>query len=71
MGRTVPTEPSAELMEQIIKDFGSYDNFKNQFIEASKAVEASRLVFVSMGRKVAKARNIAMWEASKFDIVGL
>lgn len=48
MGPAIPTEPSVELMEKIIKDFGSYDNFKNQFIEASKAVEASRMVFVSM-----------------------
>ena len=50
IGPAIPTEPSIELMEKIIKDFGSYDNFKNQFIEASKAVEASRMVFVSMDR---------------------
>lgn len=48
MGPAVPTEPNAKLMEQIIKDFGSYDAFKNQFTEASKAVEASRLVYFSM-----------------------
>lgn len=52
MGPAVPTEPNAKLMEQIIKDFGSYDAFKNQFIEASKAVEASRLVYFSMDSKV-------------------
>ncbi len=49
MGPPVPTEPSSSLMEEIIKDFGSYDNFKNQFNEASKMVEASRMVFISMG----------------------
>lgn len=49
MGPAVPTEPSTELMERIVKDFGSYDNFKNQFTAASTAVEASRLVFVSVG----------------------
>ncbi len=49
MGPAVPTEPSTRLMEQIVKDFGSYDNFKNQFNAASAAVEASRLVLVSMG----------------------
>ncbi len=49
MGPAVPTEPSTILMEQIIKDFGSYDYFKNQFNAASAAVEASRLVLVSMG----------------------
>ena len=37
------------LMNQIIKDFGSFDGFKNQFNEASKMVEASRLVFISLG----------------------
>lgn len=52
MGPAVPTEPNAKLMEQIIKDFGSYDAFKNQFTEASKAVEASRLVHFSMDSKV-------------------
>ncbi len=49
MGPAVPTEPSTILMEQIIKDFGSYDYFKNQFNATSAAVEASRLVLVSMG----------------------
>lgn len=49
MGPAVPTEPSTELMERMVKDFGSYDNFKNQFNAASVAVEASRLVFISMG----------------------
>lgn len=52
MGPPVPTEPSVALMERIIKDFGSYDNFKNQFNEASKMVEASRLVFISVGSKM-------------------
>lgn len=37
----IPTEPSIRLMEQILKDFGSFDSFKKQFIEASKNVEAS------------------------------
>lgn len=49
MGPAVPTEPSLELMEQIIKDFGSFNDFKNQFNEASKMVEGSRMVFVSLG----------------------
>ena len=52
MRPAVPTEPNAKLMEQIIKDFGSYDAFKNQFTEASKVVEASRLVHFSMDSKV-------------------
>lgn len=49
MGPAVPTEPSSELMERMAKDFGSYANFKNQFNAASAAVEASRLVFISVG----------------------
>ena len=49
MGPAIPTEPYMELMQQIIKDFGSYNAFKNQFSEASKAVEASRMVYFSLG----------------------
>lgn len=60
MGPAIPTEPNMELMEQIIKDFGSYDSFKTQFKEASKVVEASRLVFISMGKKMAKTPDITM-----------
>ena len=48
MEPAIPTEPDIELMKQIIKDFGSYEKFKEQFSEASKAVEASRLVFIGM-----------------------
>lgn len=33
--------PNLTLMQQIIHDFGSYSKFKNQFIAASIAVEAS------------------------------
>ena len=49
MGPAIPTEPNMELMQQIIKDFGSYNAFKNQFSEASKAIEASRMVYFSLG----------------------
>ena len=41
MGPAVPTSPSVELMEQINKDFISYDTFKKQFSEAATNVEAS------------------------------
>lgn len=60
MGPAIPTEPSLKLMEQIVRDFGSFDGFKNQFNEASKMVEASRMVFTSLGSKMEKARSIAM-----------
>lgn len=52
MGVPLPSMPSAKLMEQINKDFGNYDRFRNQFIEAAKAVEASRMVFTCMGSKI-------------------
>lgn len=52
MGVPVPTIPSNSLMEQIIKDFGSFDKFQNQFVEAAKAVEASRMVFTSMESRI-------------------
>ena len=34
-------EPDGELAAQIVKDFGSFENFKAQFGAASKAVEGS------------------------------
>ena len=49
MGIPIPSLPSNALMEQIIKDFGSFDKCQNQFIEAAKTVEASRLVYSRMG----------------------
>lgn len=41
MGLAIPTSPDINLMEQINRDFGSYDKFKQQFTETAKAVEAS------------------------------
>ncbi len=52
LGPAIPTEPNLKLLEQIIKDFGSFDSFKNQFNEASKMVEASRMVFISVDTKM-------------------
>lgn len=46
------SEVEERLYNQIVKDFESFDTFKNQFNEASKAVEASRLVFACMGSKI-------------------
>ncbi len=57
MGIPLPTTPSNELINQINQDFGSFDKFQNQFIEAAKAVEASRMVYISMGRKIQKIRD--------------
>lgn len=49
MGPAIPTSPSASLMERIIKDFRSFENFKAQFEAAATNVEASRMVYFSMG----------------------
>ena len=69
MGPAMPTTPSVELMQQIIKDFGSYDAFKNQFTEASKVVEASGwciLAWVPQWEKLEilqceKHQNLTLW----------
>ncbi len=69
MGPAMPTTPSVELMQQIIKDFGSYDAFKNQFTEASKVVEASGwciLALVPQWNKLEilqceKHQNLTLW----------
>ena len=52
MGPAVPTSPDINLMEKITKSFESYDKFKNQFTEAAKAVEASRLVYISICSRI-------------------
>jgi len=69
MGPAIPTSPSMELMEQIKKDFGSYDAFKKQMTEAAKVVEASGwclLVWVSLFNKLEvlqceKHQNLTLW----------
>lgn len=69
MGIPVPTIPSNDLMEQITKDFGGFDKFQTQFIEAAKAVEASGwclLVWVSKFKKLEilqceKHQNLTLW----------
>ena len=69
LGPAVPTSPSIELMEQIIKDFESYDKFKNQFTEAAKVVEASGwclLVWVPCFNKLEilqceKHQDLTLW----------
>lgn len=45
-------EIGGRLYGQINKDFESFDNFRNQFNEASKAVEASRMGTFSLGTKI-------------------
>ncbi len=69
LGPAIPTSPNIELMEQLNKDFGSYDKFKNQFNEAAKTVEASGwclLVWVPNFKKLEilqceKHQNLTLW----------
>lgn len=69
MGTAVPTEPSHNLMEQIMKDFSSYEKFKQQFTQAAIAVEASGwclLVWVPKWNKLEilqceKHQDLTLW----------
>lgn len=69
LGPAVPTSPDYALMEEIIKDFGSYEAFKEQFTEAAKAVEASgwcHLVWVPEFQKLEilqceKHQDLTLW----------
>ncbi len=69
MGPAIPTSPNVELMQQINKDFGSYDTFKTQFTKSSIAVEASGwnlLVWVPEFQKLEilqceKHQNLTLW----------
>ena len=69
IGPPIPSSPNVELMEQINKDFGSYEAFKKQMTEAEKAVEASGwclLVWVPLFNKLEvlqceKHQNLTLW----------
>ena len=69
MGPPIPSSPSIELIEQINKDFGSYEAFKKQMTEAAKVVEASGwclLVWVPVFNKLEvlqceKHQNLTLW----------
>ena len=69
MGPAIPTSPDVNLMNHIIKDFGSFDIFKRQFTESSKVVEASGwnlLVWVPRFKKLEiiqceKHQNLTLW----------
>lgn len=69
IGVAIPTSPNIELMEQIKKDFGSYNIFKKQFSEAAVAVEASGwalLVWSQRFKKLEilqceKHQNLTLW----------
>lgn len=69
MGPAIPSSPDINLMEQINKDFGSFELFKEQFTESSKVVEASGwnlLVWVPRFNKLEiiqceKHQDLTLW----------
>ena len=66
MGPAIPTSPNKSLMEQIIKDFGTYEIFKEQFTESSKVVGWNLLVWVPRFNKLEilqceKHQNLTLW----------
>ena len=69
MGPAIPSSPDINLMEQINKDFGNYEAFKQQFTESSNVVEASGwnlLVWVPRFKKLEilqceKHQNLTLW----------
>ncbi len=69
MGPAIPTSPNVELMQQIIKDFESFEKFKEQFTAASTQVEASGwclLVWVQKWNKLEilqceKHQDLTLW----------
>ncbi len=79
MGVPIPTNPSANLLEQINKDFGSFEKFKSQFNEASKEVEASGwgiLVYVPEFRRLEvlqceKHQNLTLWSCVPLLVIDM
>lgn len=69
MGPAIPTSPDINLMEQINKDFGSFEILKQQMTEAAKVVEASGwclLVWIPMFNKLEvlqceKHQHLTLW----------
>ena len=69
MGPASPTSTNKSLMEQMIKDFGTYEIFKEQCTESSTVVEASGwnlLVWVPRFNKLEilqceKHQNLTLW----------
>ena len=79
MGVPIPTVPSNALMEQLQKDFGSFDKFKEQFIEAAKTVEASGwciLAWVPRFKKLEilqceKHQNLTLWGCTPIFVLDM
>ena len=79
LGPAIPTSPDIKLMEQINKDFGSYDKFKEQFTSSAKVVEASGwnlLVWVPNFKKLEilqceKHQNLTLWNCKPILVLDM
>lgn len=79
LGPAIPTSPSVELMNQIIKDFGSFEKFKRQFSEAASQVEASGwclLVWTNRLNRLnilqcEKHQNLTLWGCKPILIIDM
>lgn len=79
LGPAIPTSPSVELMNQIIKDFGSFEKFKRQFFEAASQVEASGwclLVWTNRLNRLnilqcEKHQNLTLWGCKPILIIDM
>lgn len=79
IGPAIPTSPSVELMNQIIKDFGSFEKFKRQFSEASSQVEASGwclLVWTNRLNRLnilqcEKHQNLTLWGCKPLLVIDM
>lgn len=79
MGPAIPSSPDINLMEQINKDFGSFELFKEQFTESSKVVEASGwnlLVWVPRFNKLEiiqceKHQDLTLWNCKPILVLDM
>lgn len=79
LGPAIPTSPDIELMEQIIKDFGSFEQFKKQFSEAASQVEASGwclLVWTNRLNRLnvlqcEKHQNLTLWGCKPILVIDM
>lgn len=79
MGPAIPTSPNVELMQQIIKDFESFEKFKEQFTAASTQVEASGwclLVWVQKWNKLEilqceKHQDLTLWGCKPLLVIDM
>ena len=79
LGPAIPTSPSVELMNQIIKDFGSFEKFKRQFSEAASQVEASGWCLLVWTKRLnrlnilqcEKHQNLTLWGCKPILIIDM